>query len=154
MQLNCKVIKKVATIHFNINPPFSGVSPRVLSWLILAQSLLKMFPKRIFFSFSTLKWHIIIQTNWNKLFFKDKHSYKFGGSQLYVGWERKYVLLDRIFTKHWKISGKLRANHILILITFLCIYQLKKFFITTKQSLITDIIIEWNKWLAERIEIR
>ena len=31
----------------------------------------------IFFSFSILKWHIIVQTNRNtKLFFKDKHSYK------------------------------------------------------------------------------
>ena len=27
--------------------------------------------------FSILKWHIIVQTNWNnKLFFKDEHSYK------------------------------------------------------------------------------
>ena len=34
-------------------------------------------------------------------------------------------------------------------------YQLKKFFITTKQTLIKDVIIEWNmEWLAERIKIR
>ena len=33
--------------------------------------------------------------------------------------------------------------------------QLKKFFITTKQTMIKDAIKEWNmEWLAEKIEIR
>ena len=32
---------------------------------------------------------------------------------------------------------------------------MKKFFITTKQTLIKDVIIEWNmEWLAERIKIK
>ena len=48
----------------------------VLSWYILAQRLVKTFPKwKYFFSFSILKWHIIVQTNRNnKLFFKEEHS--------------------------------------------------------------------------------
>ena len=34
-------------------------------------------------------------------------------------------------------------------------YRLKKFFITTKQTLIKDVIKEWNmEWLTERTEIR
>ena len=34
-------------------------------------------------------------------------------------------------------------------------YQLKKFFITTKQALIKDVIKEWNmEWLAEEAGIR
>ena len=33
-------------------------------------------------------------------------------------------------------------------------YRLKKFFITTEQMLIKDVIKEWNmEWLAERSEI-
>ena len=34
-------------------------------------------------------------------------------------------------------------------------YRLKKFFITTKQTLIKDAAKEWNmEWLAERINLR
>ena len=50
----------------------------VLSWYILAQRLVKMFPKsKYFFSFYSLKGHTIVQTNRNnKLFFRDNHFYK------------------------------------------------------------------------------
>ena len=46
----------------------------VLSWYILAQRLHKTFQKwKYFFSFSILKWHIIVQTNRNnKLFFETR----------------------------------------------------------------------------------
>ena len=45
--------------------------------LFCAQSLVKTFPKwKYIFSFSILKWHIIVQTiRNNKLLFKDEHSY-------------------------------------------------------------------------------
>ena len=36
----------------------------------------KRSQNRYIFSFSILKWHVIVETNRNKLFFKDEHSYK------------------------------------------------------------------------------
>ena len=43
----------------------------VLTWYILAQRLVKMFPKwKYFFSSSILKWHIIVQTETTSYFSK------------------------------------------------------------------------------------
>lgn len=52
----------------------------VLEWYIAVQSLVKTLPRHIYFSFSVLRWHVIVQTDWNnymppKLFFNSKHSY-------------------------------------------------------------------------------
>ena len=65
-------------------------------------------------------------------------------SQLYVGVGKKLRFTRWNFyetLENNEVSGKLRANHFLILITFLCPVKL---FITIKQTLIKDIIKEWN----------
>ena len=74
------------------------------------------------------------------------------------GLERNYILSDGMFASYLlennEVSRQLRANHFLILITFLYTVE-KKVFITRKQTLIKDVLKEWNmEWLAERIERR
>ena len=53
----------------------------------------------------------------------------------------------------FRVGGQFSSGAIVLEPFFM--YQLKKFFITTKQTLIKDVIKHWNmEWLAERIEIK
>ena len=79
----------------------------VLSWYILAQRLVKTFPKwKYFFSFSIFKLDRIVQTNRkNKLSFKDEHSYKYSSVAVnfFLG-AACFLQNIRKVSLNWKIS--------------------------------------------------